>query len=62
MLTAPLRLSMERAGTNYLLTWPAGALLEADTLGGPWATNVTAVSPHTVKPTNFQKFYRLRLN
>lgn len=53
---------MKREGTNCLLTWPVGTLLEADTLGGPWATNLTAVSPHTVTPTNFQKFYRARLN
>lgn len=59
-LTAPPRLSVERVGTNWWLTWQSGILLEADTLSGPWVTNVAAVPPHLVAPTNFQKFFRVR--
>lgn len=62
-LTAPPRLIIERAGADLSLSWPVGMLLlEATNLGGPWATNGTAVSPHSVTPTDFQRFYRVRVN
>lgn len=62
VLTAPPRLCMERAGPNCLLTWPTGTLMEAQMLNGPWTTNAAAVSPHSVTPTNFQQFYRVKVN
>jgi hypothetical protein len=44
---------------NPVLSWGAGALLQATNLAGPWTTNTTATSPYTVLPTNGQTFYRL---
>ncbi|MFZ0829179.1 MAG: pyrrolo-quinoline quinone [Verrucomicrobiia bacterium] len=47
-------------GTNSVLSWVTGTLLETTNLLGPWVTN-PAVSPYTVVPTNTQEFYRLLL-
>src|SRR5262249_34537042 len=44
--TPPVTLSIGRAGSSVILSWPQGTLLEANTLAGPWATN-NATSPHT---------------
>ncbi len=54
-------LYIQPAGTNSVLNWVAGILLESTNLSGPWVTNL-AVSPYTVVPTNTQKFYRLLLH
>jgi hypothetical protein len=54
-------LYLQTAGTNTVLNWATGTLLEASNLSGPWATN-RAVSPYTVQPTNTQIFYRLLLH
>jgi hypothetical protein len=54
-------LYLQAAGTNPVLNWAAGTLLEAASLSGPWVTNA-AVSPYTVQPANTQMFYRLLLN
>lgn len=54
-------LYIQPTGTNSVLTWVAGTLLESANLSGPWLTN-PAVSPYTVVPTNTQKFYRLLLH
>lgn len=62
VLTAPVYLSFERSGPGLSLSWPAGALLEANQLTGPWTTNTTAVSPHLTIPTNHQMFYRVKVN
>jgi hypothetical protein len=53
-------LYFQTAGTNPVLNWAAGTLLEATSLSGPWTPNL-AVSPYTVEPTNTQMFYRLLL-
>lgn len=62
VLTVPVNLSFERSGPGLLLSWPTGMLLEAINPAGPWATNAAAVSPHSVAPTNFQQFFRLKVN
>ena len=53
-------LSIQKLGTNVVLSWPAGTLLEAPEITGPWTTN-TATSPYTNAPTGSQRFYRLRV-
>ena len=53
-------LYIRTGGPNPVLSWAAGALLEATNLAGPWVTN-SAVSPYKVAPTNTQMFYRLLL-
>ena len=52
-------LSIRGDGTNVILTWPQGTLLEATDLAGPWNTN-TAASPYTNPAIAPQMFYRLR--
>jgi len=51
---------VEMAGTNVVLTWSQGTLLEADKVTGPWSTNL-ATSPYLFAPTPPQKFYRVRV-
>ena len=58
----PLYLNATRSGSNIVLTWPAGTLLQAPTLSGPWTTNTTAVSPYTVPTTNAEQFFRVLVN
>jgi len=53
-------LYIQPGGTNAVLNWVAGTLLQSTNLSGPWATN-PAVSPYTVVPTNKQQYYRLLL-
>jgi hypothetical protein len=45
-------------GTNPVLNWATGTLLQTTNLPGPWVTN-PAVSPYMVTPTNAQMFYRM---
>jgi len=52
------QLYMQSGITNPVLTWTAGALLEATNLSGPWKTN-PAVSPYVVPLTNAEMFFRL---
>jgi hypothetical protein len=61
-LNAPLRLALEHSSSGLTLSWPAGVLLEARNLDGPWVTNTGAVSPHSIAPTNVQSFFRVRVN
>jgi hypothetical protein len=51
-------LYLENGGSNPVLNWAAGMMLESTNLSGPWATNPSA-SPYTVMPTNPQTFYRV---
>jgi len=50
--------SVSYSGSNLVLSWPAGMLLEATNVTGPWTTN-SATSPYTNAPTAPQKFFRL---
>lgn len=53
-------LSLSRSGNNLVLNWPGnGKLLEANSLMGPWFTNLSA-KPVVVNPTLPQKFYRVQ--
>jgi hypothetical protein len=52
--------SMQPSGTNLLLTWQQGTLLQSSNVTGPWVTNSEA-SPYTVYPTNARMFYRLQI-
>jgi hypothetical protein len=49
-------------GSNLVLTWSFGTLVEASDLAGPW-TPVGATSPYTVvpNPATPHKFYRVQL-
>jgi hypothetical protein len=52
-------LSIQPVGSQIQLTWSAGTLLEANTVNGPWTTNVNT-SPYLFTPTGPQKFYRVQ--
>jgi uncharacterized protein YjdB len=54
-------LDLARSGANIVLTWPAGVLLQAPTLLGPWTTNNAAVSPYTTPTTGNAEFYKIQL-
>lgn len=46
-------------GSDIDLTWPAGTLLQATNLTGPWTTNTLATSPYTIAPTGGSMFYKV---
>ena len=58
----PVNLGVAHSGSNIVLTWPSGTLLQAPTLLGPWTTNTTAVSPYTVPETNAAQFFKVLVN
>ncbi|HKW31218.1 MAG TPA: LamG-like jellyroll fold domain-containing protein, partial [Verrucomicrobiae bacterium] len=58
----PVNLSVTRTGSNIVLTWQAGTLLQAPALSGPWTTNGTAVSPYTVPITAGNQFFKVLVN
>lgn len=56
----PLEISLTPVGGGQLmLSWPAGILLEAPEVTGPWTTN-TAVSPYTLMMNGPRKFFRIQ--
>lgn len=57
-----VNLSATQSGTNIVLTWPAGTLLQAPTVLGPWTTNLTAISPYTLPMTNSEQAFRALVN
>jgi hypothetical protein len=52
-------LSLQRAGSNVVVTYANGILLQASSLSGPWTTNSTA-SPVTVPASGSKLFFRVR--
>ena len=59
---APVNLVVTRSGLSVVLNWPAGVLLQAPTLTGPWTTNSAAVSPYTVTAASGNQFFKLLVN
>jgi hypothetical protein len=55
-----VHLSIQSVGSNLVLTWPEGMLLESANVSGPWVTN-NATSPYTFAPTGPKKFYRVQV-
>ena len=49
---------------HSLLNWPAGLLLQAPALTGPWTTNTAAVSPYTIpiSSASGNQFFRVLVN
>ncbi len=54
-----ITLQIQNTGTSYQLTWPRGALYEADQVGGTWTAVPNAASPYPVDATSTNKFYRV---
>ena len=59
-VSATSTLSLRLSGTNVILSWPQGTLLQSTNVTGPWVTN-NAASPCTVSPTNARMYYQLQL-
>jgi uncharacterized protein YjdB len=55
-------LGIAPSGTNIVISWQSGTLLEATNLLGPWITNTTAVSPFSVAATNQSEFFKILIN
>jgi uncharacterized protein YjdB len=60
-VSGEVNLGITVSGTNIVLTWPGGKLLEAPTLLGPWTTNNAAVSPFTNSATLGNQFFKIQL-
>ena len=55
-------LTIQTSGTNVILTWPIGTLLQAPSVQGPWTTNTTATSPYTLPDkTNAAQFFKVEV-
>jgi O-glycosyl hydrolase len=54
-----LTLTLQRSGGNFVVSWPFGALQQANSLAGPWAAVPGAASPYTNAPSGQQLFYRV---
>jgi hypothetical protein len=52
-------ISITYSGSNIVLNWQYGTLLQASSLLGPWTTNNAAVSGYTVPATNATMFFKL---
>jgi hypothetical protein len=59
LATAAPQLTIQPSGANLQVTWPYGTLLQANSVNGPWTTNVNT-SPYTFTPTGTQKFFRVQ--
>jgi len=57
---APVNLNFQQAGSNLVLSWTSGILLQATNPTGPWSIN-NATSPYTNQPANPQMFYRVQV-
>ncbi|MGC3957795.1 MAG: glycoside hydrolase family 97 N-terminal domain-containing protein [Verrucomicrobiota bacterium] len=60
VVTVPVTLELQYSGTNLVLSWSSGLLLEATNVLGPWTTNLSAASPFAVSPIEPQKFFRVQ--
>jgi hypothetical protein len=60
--SAPVSLAISRSGSSFVLNWPAGILLQAPSLLGPWTTNGAATSPYTIPVTSSNQFFRVLVN
>jgi hypothetical protein len=55
----PQNISITRSGTNVVLTWQTGTLLQATNLLGPWTTNSAAQPGYVVPVSGSSQFFRL---
>jgi hypothetical protein len=58
-IQGPQSITITQSGTNVVLDWQSGTLLEATNLLGPWTVNGAAVSGYTVPATNAAHFFKL---
>jgi hypothetical protein len=61
-VSATVTLTIQQHGSDLILGWPQGILLQAPTVNGPWTTNSAAAPPsYTVSPSETQMFYRVQV-
>lgn len=58
-IPGPQTITITNSGSNVVLSWGTGTLLESTNLLGPWTTNSAAVSGYSVPATNAAKFFKL---
>ena len=58
----PNTLSVEKSGSNIILSWPNGTLLQAPSVNGPWnPVPGNPASPYTTTPSGTMEFYRVQV-
>jgi hypothetical protein len=62
-VTAPNYITIGRSGSDVVLTWHSGILLEASSVTGPWTAVSGATSPYSVPVTSGGvQFFRVQVN
>jgi hypothetical protein len=62
-VTAPNYITIGRSGSDVVLTWHSGILLEASSVTGPWTAVSGATSPYSVPVTaGGVQFFRVQVN
>ena len=51
-------IGISHSGSNVVLSWTSGTLLEAPSVTWTWTTNNAAVSPYTVPATSGKQFFK----
>jgi uncharacterized protein YjdB len=62
LYTGQVSLSIKASGSNVIISWPSGVLLQSPSLNGPWTTSNTAVSPYTLPISSGNKFFRVQIS
>ena len=57
---ATVRLTVNKLGSDVVLSWPFGTLQQADTVSGPYTDVGRATSPYTNSPTASSSFFRVK--
>ncbi len=56
------KITIAPSGSNLVVTWPGGTLLESTNVTGPWTPTTGATNgSYTVTPSGANKFYRVKL-
>ena len=58
----PQTITVTRSGSNVVLNWQHGTLLQAPSVLGPWTANYSATPPYTVPASSGTEFFRLLVN
>ncbi|MGD0260193.1 MAG: immunoglobulin domain-containing protein [Verrucomicrobiota bacterium] len=59
---ASATLNIAPSGSNLVVTWPGGTLLEATNITGPWTPTIGATNgTYILRPSAARKFYRVQL-
>lgn len=58
-VAGPQTITIAKSGSNVVLSWQTGTLLESTNLMGPWSTNSAAAAPYSVPATNATRFFKL---